>query len=474
MQTQNLTSAQLRLLALSALILLGFTGLVFEYHSLIQESIITNFGNPVSLWQPPTESTSPAASNLEFWSQFAPVLAAGDPKCPEPELVGKAAAKLRTGEDIVDVGNYVEMEKADVELMRKLHAWVIDQIQHRDLALPYKESTHGIVTSAGASYFPPLIVSLRFLRRTGSEIPVEVFLATPDEFERLICNVILPSLNAKCIILSDIIDEFDLPFSFSKYQLKVFAILFSSFESVLFLDADNFPVESPDSLFVEEPFLSHHMVLWPDYWAPTVSPLYSTISGLEETLLAGRTTVEAGQILISKKYHTTTLLLAAYYNCYGTYFYHLMSQGGPGEGDKETFADAALVLGAPFYDVKQRPRPLGISGDGAAVLQAHPTDDWNRTRDHSIARPLFIHASWPPKLNALHNFQTRRQWGTAANSKRLFGVDIEPIAWGFMIEMACDQKIQFREWGNKSEHGICERTKRSYLDMFKKEYGSSS
>jgi alpha 1,2-mannosyltransferase len=65
------------------------------------------------------------------------------------------------------------------------------------------------------------------LRRTGTTLPVEVFLGSPDEYEELVCDIILPSLNAKCIILSILI-----PFSLKHYRLKTFAILFSSFESV--------------------------------------------------------------------------------------------------------------------------------------------------------------------------------------------------------------------------------------------------
>lgn len=38
----------------------------------------------------------------------------------------------------------------------------------------------------------------------------------------------------------------------------------------------------------------------------------------------------------------------AYYNCYGNYYYHLVTQSGPREGSKETFSSTALVLNAPF------------------------------------------------------------------------------------------------------------------------------
>ncbi|TGO88900.1 hypothetical protein BPOR_0135g00060 [Botrytis porri] len=87
-----------------------------------------------------------------------------------------------------------------------------------------------------------------------------------------------------------------------------------------------------------------------------------------------------------------------------------MTQGGAGEGDKETFSTAALVLGISSYTVSQTPRSLGSRGNGAVILQADPMEDVS-SRGEQIPRPFFIHTSWPPKLNPLHNYQGSRQWG---------------------------------------------------------------
>ncbi|RDW87751.1 putative alpha mannosyltransferase protein [Coleophoma crateriformis] len=470
----KLTTLQLRVLGLSSVVLLVFFALLFEFDALALRPLFRApkpFSIATSAWPArPIPANLVANSTAEFWEYLAPLLAAAGPRCEKPTLADKAQARIREGPHPVDLRNLIEMDKDDVEHMRRSHAWYVQQISQQTPPLFYREGTRGIVTSAGASYFPPLLVSLQFLRRTGSQLPVEVFLTSEDEYEPLMCEAILPSLNARCIVLSLKLDEYILPFKFTKYQLKIFAMLFSSFEELLFLDADNFPVENPDEIFVEEPYISQHMVLWPDYWNPTVSPYLNTVIGLDKDVLTNRPTIEAGQILVSKPHHAKTLLLAAYYNAYGDFYYHLMTQGGPGEGDKETFATAALALGIPFYDIKQMARPLGDRSDGGAVVQTHPLSDFNRTQDGD-PRPLFIHASWPPKLNALHNYQNRRQWGSEENSRALFnGQDMEEIAWGYMVDMACNDKVQFLEWGNKFEHGICDRTKKSYSDMFKKEY----
>ncbi|QSZ36044.1 hypothetical protein DSL72_007168 [Monilinia vaccinii-corymbosi] len=444
----------------SFIIIIALLGLVFEYSysHLDHQTLFPEVGKPDLPW---------LATSTTFWAAFAPLLAAAAPRCPPPKLEGKAqpiSVQNRRS------ANHIVMDEKDIEMMRRSHTWFVRQLVQNAPKLEYEDATRGIVTSAGGDYFPPLLVSLRFLRRTGSTLPVEVFLASPDEYESLMCETILPSLNAKCLIISDITGRHDLPFSFSRYQLKAFAILFSSFESVLFLDADNFPAYSPDELFTSEPFTSKHLVLWPDYWIPTPSETLSTIIGLKGSILNERPTIEAGQILVNKKHQTEALLLAAYYNAYGDYYYHLMTQGGAGEGDKETFSVAALVLGKSFYTVSQLPRPFGMPGNGAAVLQADPMEDF-KAKGRKTPRPFFIHASWPPKLNPAHNYQSSRQWGDEQRSLKMFnGLDVELVAWGYMVQMACDEKMTFKSWGNETHKAICGQTKRSFQKMFGREY----
>ena len=150
-----------------------------------------------------------------------------------------------------------------------------------------------------------------------------------------------------------------------------------------------------------------------------------------------------------------------------------MTQGGPGEGDKETFSSAALVLGAPLYTVQEPTEALGEI-DGGAVLQSHPNDDFkSQTNKNITVRPMFVHASWPAKLNAMRNIRDQRQWGSAESSAEKFeGLDIEPVAWGYMVEMACREGLEFRDWGNyeKTRKDVCGQTRRCFRDMFGWDY----
>ncbi|KAE9364666.1 glycosyltransferase family 71 protein, partial [Stipitochalara longipes BDJ] len=365
------------------------------------------------------------------------------------------------------------MSHSDVQSMHEAHSTFVALLSSKAPALEYKKGTKGIVTSAGGPYFPVLIISLLMLRRSGSTLPVEVFLTTPAEYEPQICESVLPYLNAKCIILSDLLAGTPHNLPIKTFQSKIFAMLFSSFESLLFLDADNFPIHPPEDLFSIKPFTTHHLVLWPDYWTSTASPYFPTIVGLSPDLIRTRPTIEAGQILVSKKHHAKTLLLAAYYNLYGEYFYPLISQGGPGEGDKDTFAPAALVLNKKFHTVETPPVNLGdrIAG-GSATIQYDPSIPYPCPESESKselckARPFFVHASWTPKLNALRKIENTRRWGSEKNSREMFGMDIERVVWGYMVEVACND-WEFTDWGkgNKSQTPVCEQSKKCFRDVF--------
>lgn len=95
------------------------------------------------------------------------------------------------------------MTGEDVKSMVDSHSLFLDSIYADPPKLDYQPGTVDIVTIAGGQYLPVLLVSLLMLRRTGSTLPVEVFLTDTSEYELQMCEVVFPSLNAKCLIMSD-------------------------------------------------------------------------------------------------------------------------------------------------------------------------------------------------------------------------------------------------------------------------------
>lgn len=413
----------------------------------------------------------------------------------------------------------VTMTGHQLHALRASHESFVEKIktkasQNPPYHLPYIKRTRGIVTTAGGSYLPVAMVSIRMLRKTGSQVPIEVFLAEQEEWDPQICGVIFPALlNARCVVLQDIFDAAgpDNSVKIEKYQYKIMSILFSSFEEVLFMDSDSFPAYDPEQLFLRDPFLSTGLVLWPDFWFPSESSFFFEISGITEPLLHVRPSTESGEILYSKPKHELSLLLATYYNHYGPDFYYpLQSQGAPGEGDKETFYWAAIALHEPVYSVSTIVRALGYTttkGEwrGSAMVQHDPVIDLamrdpRRNSDNGDAdkqavpgkadtylphprmrpRPYFVHANFP-KFDPATIFQNeamgatgptrdadgtlRRVWQpTEAAAIEEFGFDLERRLWSEIRNIACEYEGEFLAWAGIRD--ICRNATMYWESLF--------
>lgn len=466
---------------------------------------------PVPEAKPPPQPPNPLLqSQAKFWRSLYQIILNNDPNCknlPDPVVPQKLDIGFDPTHDHKRP-DILYMEAADIKRMREAHSNFVSDMKHMP-AMPYEAGTRGIVMTGGFNQLPVLVISVRMLRRAQSDLPVEVFVADRAEWDDQICNVVLPSLNAKCLLFSDIFHAANTGVSIDRFQYKIMAILFSSFEEVLLLDSDAFPIHNPLPLFEEEPFKSNGLIVWPDFWYPSESPYYfeiakiTTIPHLDE-----RASVESGELMYSKAVHRMSLMLAAYYNYYGpNYYYPLLSQGAPGQGDKETFAWAATALGEPYYAVLTRVMALGrhdTSGNylGSAMAQHDPIADYNFTKAHgrnpdtdtgkddhfdmqpSDVKPFFIHANFPkfdPSTIFQHEMKdfsdatvggpTRdtngtsvRCWMDPARAVELFGFDVERRFWEEIKATACEYEHQFGTWRHKT--GICEQTQKYWNEVF--------
>ena len=438
------------------------------------------------------------ASQGKFWKQFRADLDKYGPKVQG--LIERGGHDLSNRFDASRSPprpDYLQMAVTQWEALSKAHSDFVEHIRSRTYRLPYNADTRGIVTTAGGAYLPVALVSIRMLRETGSELPVEVFLSSWSEWDPVICSKILPTLNATCNVLQDVFDhdKHTRKRPLEKYQYKIMAILFSSFEEVLFLDSDSFPIHKANDLFESEPFTSTGLVLWPDFWFPSESPLFFEIAAIEPPKLSERASTEAGEILYSKRKHENSLLLAAYYNYYGpNYFYPLQSQGAPGEGDKETFLWSAVALGEPFYHVKTGVHALGYKtrkGEwrGSAMAHFDPIQDYRPTiteqnaaqdANQTYPRPYFLHVNFP-KLDPGQIFdpesfgaagptkdadgKMRRIWfDDAQSSISFFGFDLEKKVFEVVRDIACEYAGKIKSWRGKLH--VCGKAQRHYDNVF--------
>ena len=428
---------------------------------------------------PPGEITSAKAGT---WRNIVELLDGHAPGVKPPERLG--AAELIGFQDHYEAGrpHLLKMPEEDVKKMRKIHEDFVKNASSHKPLLAYKAGTDGIVTTAGGKYLPVAVISIRMLRRTGSKLPVEVVLTSNKEYEQHVCEVILPSLNARCIVLENYFQLTRPKNEISKYQIKIFAMILSSFENLIFLDADCFPVADPQALLHAEPYTSKGIITWPDFWISTASDYYYEIAAQDPPAHFTRASSESGEILVSKKTHAVALVLATYYNYYGPDFYYpLLSQGGLGEGDKETFLSATLALGLPFYAVTSPVRALGNLNkegkfQGSAMVQYDPRDDYRImsnpaetpiTQDRNQPRraaAFFVHANFP-KWNPETLFAEWNSPLVGPEGKRSKawtnqqGVDdeVEKGLWEEMEATACEQAGKFATWTDNG--GNCELVK---------------
>ena len=155
---------------------------------------------------------------------------------------------------------------------------------------------------AGGSYSEFAATSLGMLRQVGSKLPVEVWAKDSSEETPGWCAE-LAKEGIACRRLADYMDMTHLK---HPYQWKVFTMLFSSFREILFLDADDMPIDNPDTIFDSEVFQKNGAILWPDYWKHSGSPWLPYILGMTEQrsdMLYDEKSVESGQIFWHKETH---------------------------------------------------------------------------------------------------------------------------------------------------------------------------
>lgn len=483
----------------SALLLVIASGCILSLLTLYRLNLHALYSTPLST---PSVSDSHHIFNQSLldeqrslWQPFYRQLLQHKPRC-DP-VIHPEIGDLGIGYDVSDHGHQrpdrISLSDKQTSELSSTHLRFVEHLKTEGYSLPFIPNTRGIVTTAGGKYLPVALVSIRMLRSTGSQLPVEVFLASPDEWDPEVCDSIFPSLNARCLVLEDIFNPSrkKANLGIDKYQYKVMSIIFSSFEQVLFLDSDCFPIFDPTIYFETEPFLSTGMIRWPDFWFPTESPRFFDIAGISTPAPWENSATESGELFYSKKQHTNSLLLAIYYNFYGPDFYYpLQSQGAPGEGDKETFMWSAVVFNESFYSVRKPVKALGYGTTdggwrGSAMAQFDPTDDsksqHNIAGQHVNIRPLFVHANFP-KLDPASIFEDvsfgatgptkdadgklRRIWFDDEQAAvNFFGFDLERRMWEVVRDLACEYEGKISAWKGKSD--VCKHATTYWNTIFR-------
>lgn len=284
-------------------------------------------------------------------------------RCPHP-----AGDRWALSLPIVDADHYsaLRMQLADCLPSDEEMRAGLKAVAERRTAMPATMSGRGIVFAAGGPRFMCGVwTSVGMLRWLKCDYPVEVWYNgdLPNEFHdhypELFKGLGVTFRDAAAELRRLGIKRRT---TLDGWPLKPLAYLLSSFQEVLGLDADCYPVLDPRPLFDDPRYRKLGAIFWPDRGnhkngAP-LEPGQWHRFGLADRRTPG---IESGQILIDKAKHWHSLSVVAWLNDHHDYCY--LPDGPAGlYGDKDTFA-----IG--FHAVDE----WGGAKTGTPYVQAPPT-----------------------------------------------------------------------------------------------------
>jgi alpha 1,2-mannosyltransferase len=326
-----------------------------------------------------------------FWPDLRQALHDGGkdlPRFDKPPYVGPNPP---SAEDIRNRGNDISREQATK--IRELNAQFVRSMPK------YPTKTfkgRGVVVLAGWRYSEYAVIGLGMLREAGSKLPVEVWHRDEREEKSGWCQE-MQAEGMVCRRMSDYIDT-DILELVAGYQFKIFTMLFSSFEEVVFIDADNMALQPPELLFETKAYKDTGVILWHDYWKYDNVDWLDYAVGLADDRngdLWNQTNYESGEMVWHKRRNWDALLLAVYYNYYGPdLYYTLLNYNFAGWGDKDTFPLAFRTLKKPFHTVAAPPADAWERGKigerRVGMLQMMPDSPTEAQPDGAAA---FLHAT---------------------------------------------------------------------------------
>ena len=283
------------------------------------------------------------------------------------------------------------------------------------------------MAAGGRKYFVNAYINIRVLRDTHKcTLPIELFYAGHDEMPAAAVTYMQNTFaNLRLIDVYSVADmpALDRP-NLSGFSIKAVAILLSSFEEVLFLDADSFPIANPKEAFYFPQYKATGALFWPSMCnCYTIRPRAYDVLGMSRPstymVLQDHEYVrwtescdanepqefETGQMVLHKARAWRGLMMTSYLSWWyrDLVLPHLM------HGDPAVFQLAFEATNTPYEVVN---KPMYFHG----IATAQTTDGKQFfcgngfSQVHPITgRPFFIHRSltkfmaWPAEDYLSHN-----------------------------------------------------------------------
>ena len=260
-----------------------------------------------------------------------------------------------------------------------------------------------VICGGGERYFPSAWVCLRMLRHLNCKLPIELWQLTESELSARQRDLV-EALGVTCVDAGERRMSHPLRM-LNGWELKPYAVIHSSFDEVLLLDADNVPVRDPTFMFDTREYVRAGAVFWPDYGR--LGPNHE-IWRICRVPYRDEPEFESGQVLVNKRRCWEALQMTLHLNDHSDFYFDFIY------GDKETFHMAWRMLGQEYAMVPWDLVPL----QGVTMCQ--------------------------------HDFQGRRlfqhrhgaKWSLAQENRRIDGFEMEDLCLEFLRELAVADRLE--------------------------------
>lgn len=226
------------------------------------------------------------------------------------------------------------------EYLKKLEYRLIESKQ--DGRYKVHPGTEGVIYVGGGKYWPGIVVGCKLLRRLNYNGQIEIWYRGKVE---PVYSYDLKDLNVRMYDVSTFQDSFnDFRLDLSTYQhggwcAKLYALMHTGLEKVLYLDADAYCVENPQRLF--QLLYGYSFVFWKDLPNQANSIQWQNVYPQGNTTIVPQ--IQGGQLLINRSSGQKIIQIANHLCEHADYYFQHMY------GDQDTWRVALVALQTDDY-----------------------------------------------------------------------------------------------------------------------------
>lgn len=312
-----------------------------------------------------------------------------------------------------------ELPDSQIASWRKNIVTHLLQKQSEALAKPEKHEGRGIVMAAGDRYAVVRAqTNVRLLRSYNCTLPIEIFHFSSElsKSDKSLLEDLSHLSGEGAQVTVRLVEGLQKGEGWKAFHIKGAAIQQSSFNEILYLDTDSYPLRNPNEFFESKYWENTGLLLWPDYTkSHATNPLWRLVGMPCRNEFEG----ESGQIFIDRTRHQDLLWLVEFFALHHDDFYGFMG------GDRDSFRAAALLLGKSWHGPGRLNAAAGNEGTklgGHTMLQADMKGRWAFVHANLIKHSQFRKPLWT-KIHTAKNdkFQKGTTYGSIEGANAQVG-----------------------------------------------------